>query len=371
MCFRDPVPVSRDHFLVSHAPWDRFGLYVIDRYGNREILYLDPAVGSMCPTLLSPVPRPPTLGAGERSDRHEQMGQFIVADVYRGLGPKVERGAVRYLRVCQEVRSELARLPGGEYRKDHRPFQDYYASPIHKVHGPHGWPSYVAKASLGIVPVEEDGSANFYAPAGKVLYFQALDAKLNELQRMRSVIQLQPGERRSCIGCHEDRNTTGPSTLRRPLAALREPRSLEPPPWGPGPLSYPKVVQPVWDARCVRCHNPKHKKGLDLTARLDRERVPASYRTLIEKGLVHYFDYRYALPHVKAQPLSFGTAKSRLVAVLEAGHNDVKLTPGEMRRIRCWIDLNCPLWPDYVYRLSRPGSSPPRPVRSAEGTDPP
>ncbi len=51
-CFRDSVPIARDHLLVSHAPGDRFGLYVIDRYGNREVLYLDPAIGSMCPTLL-------------------------------------------------------------------------------------------------------------------------------------------------------------------------------------------------------------------------------------------------------------------------------------------------------------------------------
>ena len=53
-CFRDPVPISRDYFLVSHAPADRFGLYVIDRYGNRELLYLDPTIGSMCPTPLHP-----------------------------------------------------------------------------------------------------------------------------------------------------------------------------------------------------------------------------------------------------------------------------------------------------------------------------
>ena len=49
-CFRDPVPISRDYILVSHAPWDKFGLYVLDRWGNRELLYLDPAMGSMCPT---------------------------------------------------------------------------------------------------------------------------------------------------------------------------------------------------------------------------------------------------------------------------------------------------------------------------------
>ncbi len=31
-----------------------------------------------------------------------------------------------------------------------------------------------------------------------------------------------------------------------------------------------------------------------------------------------------------------------------------KLSREEMRRVKCWIDLNCPLWPDYIFRPSRP-----------------
>jgi hypothetical protein len=64
----------------------------------------------------------------------------------------------------------------------------------------------VAKAVLGTVRLADDGSANFTAPAGKVLYFHLLDEDFNELQRMRSVVQLQPGEQRSCIGCHDSRS---------------------------------------------------------------------------------------------------------------------------------------------------------------------
>ena len=355
-CFRDPVPVARDYFLVSHAPADRFGLYVIDRWGNRELLALDPAIGSMCPVPLRPVPAPPALGAIEPDPPAAGTGRFVVADVYRGIAPAVPRGSVRYLRVCEEVRSGLQRLPGGEYRSDHSPFEDFYASPTHKVRGPHGWPSYVAKADLGLAAVEPDGSAHFLAPAGKVLYFQALDGDFNEIQRMRSVVQLQPGESRSCIGCHEDRASAPPV---RPVAAmLREARPLEPPPWGAGPFSYERVVQPVWDARCVRCHDAGDRNRIDLSGRLDADRVPASYRTLITQGWVHYFDYTWGREHRKAEPLSFGTTRSRLWKVLEGGHYDSKPTAEEGRRIKCWIDLNCPLWPDYRYRLDRPGARP-------------
>ena len=354
-CFRDPVPLARDYVLCSHAPHDRFGLYVIDRFGNREVLYLDPALGSMCPTPLGAVAPPPTISAAiEAGADRGEYGRFALADVYAGLGPAVARGRVKYIRVCQEVRADLARLPGGEYRNDHEPFEDFYASPTHKVRGPYGWPSYVAKGSLGLVAVAEDGSASFDAPAGKVLYFQALDADFNEVQRMRSVVQLQPGETRGCIGCHEDRASVAPA--RRPAALARDPAPLEPPPWGAGPFAYEKVVQPVWDARCVRCHNANHKKKFDLTAALDADRVPASYRTLITQGWVHYFDFTWGREHTKAEPLSFGSLKSKLWKVLDAGHNDVRLSVDERRRIKCWIDLNCPLWPDYVFRPDRPAA---------------
>jgi hypothetical protein len=349
-CFRDPIPIARDYFLVSHSPADHFGLYVIDRYGNRELLYMDPDIASMRPRPLRPVTSPPVIAPQELTPDTDQ-GQFTLADVYSGLSPAIARGQVKYLRVCQEVRSDLEQLDNGEFRNDHEPFQDFYATPIHLVNGPNGWPSYVAKASLGLVPVEQDGSANFYAPAGKVLYFQALDKDYNELQRMRSVIQLQPGERRGCVGCHEDRKSSAPPQLT--IAARRLPSDLEPPPWGAEPFAYEKVVQPVWDAHCVRCHDAADKQGFDLTGTPGTDRIPVSYRTLIAGGWVHYFDWGYAVRHHKAEPATFGTLKSKLFAVLDRGHYDVELTRADMRRIKCWIDLNCPLWPDYTYRLDR------------------
>jgi hypothetical protein len=356
-CFRDPIPVSRDYFLVSHAPADRFGLYLIDRYGNRELIYMDPAIGSMRPCPLRPRPDPPALpGVVDSPLAGQGLGQFTLIDVYQGIGPAVRRGEVKYLRVCMEVRSDLARLPSGEYQQDHLSFQDWYATPVHKVSGPNGWPSYVAKASLGLAPVEADGSANFYAPAGKVLYFQALDEEFNELQRMRSVVQLQPGEKRSCTGCHEHRQTTSP--VRQTIAARRGPSRLDEPSWGPVPFSYERVVQPVWDAKCVRCHDAGDQRKFNLTGTLDREKVPASYRTLIAGGWVHYFDWGWHERHHKAGPKTFGTLQSKLWPVLEKDHYAVQLTRDEMRRVKCWIDLNCPLWPDYEFRQDRPAPAP-------------
>ena len=389
--FRDPEPISRDHFLVTHSPGrqSHWCLYVIDRYGNRELLYLDPTISSKRPSLLQARPRPPVLATTPDPVLARQgLGQFTVQDVYEGLGPTVARGQAKYLQVSQEMPAPLEELADGEYRSSHSSFQDFYATPIHLVTGPaqsyatrtanalqphafrqgsaiwgadgtttiterNGWPSYVAKAVLGTVRIADDGSANFTAPAGKVLYFHLLDENFNELQRMRSVVQLQPGEQRGCVGCHDDR-CAAPS--RRGGEALSHPaQPLTPPPWGAEPFDYERVVQPVLNANCVRCHDTQSEAKLDLRGTRDAERVPASYRSLITGGWVHYFDWHYGSRPFKAEPLSFGTRQSRLfTALAQKQHQTVALKPEELRALKAWIDLNCPLWPDYRFRKERP-----------------
>lgn len=350
--FRDPYPVSSEYVLVSHNPSQRFGLYVIDRYGNREVIYMDGAYGSMCPAPFRPRQRPPVL-ADTAEPRGEAKGRFVVANVYAGLGPGVKLGSVKYIRVCEELRSTLERREDGQLREVYQDFMNHYASPM-EAGGPSGWPTYVAKAVHGLAPVAEDGSAYFEAPAGKVLYFQALDEDLNEIQRMRSVVQLQPGEVRSCVGCHEDR-LHAPPQKRTVLPA--QPAKLQPPPWGAGPFAYQEVVQPILDKRCVSCHAATHKKRINLTGMAANnskgKSVPVSYQTLLKGGWVHHFNCGWHQKHSKAEPLTFGTVKSPLWAALAEKHKDLKLTRDEIHAIKCWTDLNCPLWTDYVHRSQR------------------
>jgi len=350
-CFREAFPLSRDYFLCAHAPCRTFGIYVIDRFGNREMLYLDPEISSMCPTPFRVQPRPPVLAAAANDPNLPETGEFILQDVYQGISPPVKRGDVKYIRISEEVRATLDQMPDGTFRADHPEFQDWYATPVHKVSGPFGWTTYVAKASHGIVPVEEDGSARFTAPTGKVLYFAALDENFNELQRMRSVVQLHPGEVRSCIGCHEHREMAPNMDTRMLAREVQTPIAAE---WEGQPFSYERVVQPVLDVHCIRCHNENHLKGLNYSGARDADKVPISYRTLIEKGLVHYADMGWNSGGCeKIEPLSLGVLKSKLWKKLNAGHQNITLTTDEILRIKTWIDLNCPLWPDYKNRLER------------------
>jgi hypothetical protein len=130
---------------------------------------------------------------------------------------------------------------------------------------------------------------------------------------------------------------------------------LEPPPWGTEPLVYEETVQPIWDRHCVRCHDATDERELDFSATLDDAKVPASYRTLIAQGWVHYFDYGWnSGGNEKAEPRTFGTLKSKLWTVLDREHFGVTLTSEEKHCIKCWTDLNCPLWGDYIDRYAQP-----------------
>jgi hypothetical protein len=352
--FREPVPITQDVILVAHAPQDRFGLFLIDRYGNRELLYTDPEIDSICPLPMRPRPVPPVMrGAITASLAGQDKGQFLIQNVYRGLEGKVRPGAAKYLRICEELPAPLREMPDGTYQADHEPYLQWYASPLDRI--PEPWPSYVAKGVIGNVPIEADGSANFLAPARRVLYFQLLDAEYNEIQRMRSVVQLRPGEQRSCIGCHESRLTTPDLAPLKMQAMRKSPAEPVAPPWGAGPFWFESVVQPVLDARCVACHNARTPNKIDLSGTLDKDSIPVSFRKLVHSGTIHFFNYGYqtGVPY-KAAPYTFGTVKSRLWTILkDQNHSDVKLTPHQEQAIKCWTDLNVPLWGDYAFRPER------------------
>ena len=110
-------------------------------------------------------------------------GEILIADIYQGLG-NVPRGTIKQLRVIQifPKTTWLANTP-----------------PI-GIAGEEN-----ARAILGTVPVEADGSARFLVPAQKPILFQALDEGGFAYQTMRSTTSVQPGERAACVGCHEGR----------------------------------------------------------------------------------------------------------------------------------------------------------------------
>jgi hypothetical protein len=341
-----PWPLSEKYFLVGYSPkplvWepgandsDALGIYLLDKFGNRELIYRQAKIGSTNPCPLVPRRMPPVLPS-TLPEEPVATGEMVLADVYRGLGD-VPRGSVTELRVVQifPKTTNVANVP-----------------PIGLAREENG------RAILGTVPVEPDGSARFLVPAGKPLLFQALDEKGFARQTMRTVTYVQPGERVSCAGCHENRMSTPVERDTPPAALARPPSTIDPGPLGGRPFSYVEVVQPVLDKHCVACHGggdtPQEPEGgLDLTGS-PHAGFTKSYVALMSdvdfwaggtnpenaaKALVPRFGGRNPVQVTPPGGL-YGALGSRLMRLLAEGHEDVALSADETRRLAAWIDMN-------------------------------
>jgi mono/diheme cytochrome c family protein len=175
------------------------------------------------------------------------------------------------------------------------------------------------------------------------LAFQALDARGQAVQIMRSLTYLQPGETTSCVGCHEHRRTA-PEPLAMAQALRRPPSIIETGPDGSRPLSYPILVQPILDRHCVSCHGEQEPDGgVRLTGEPDGH-YTASYNALAPR--VRYSawgvpgDFRQANCEPMTRPGFFGARGSPLMQLLLDGHEKVVLSDAEVERLATWMDAN-------------------------------
>jgi len=353
----DPYPLSDTFFLVACNPDRRYndtsayGIYLLDTFGNLVEVYDDPEFSCWQPTVLRPRPRPPVLPPAPDPPGEATL---LVTDVYQGLDG-VPRGTVKHLRVMEQVPRPWSVWP--------HPGDDRWPGQMVAIsYYTHIWVAVIH----GIVPVHDDGSAYFTVPAGKSIYFQALDESFMEVQKMRTFVNFQPGERRSCIGCHEHRSQAPEP---RDALALRQPPAkpaAQPGEAAPRPLDYATDVQPIFDRHCVRCHSGKEPKGkLDLSGELTSH-FCRSYEQLITKGLVcfiqewtgprmtdppEYFTVGGSMAHAPAvPPYTYGSHKSKLIARLRKGHSKMTLSRDEWVRLVTWVDCNVPYYGSYFGR---------------------
>ena len=340
------------YFLVDcnpDKPWNdptAYGLYLIDAFGNRAKIYEDPSISCWQPIPLRPRSCPPVLPpATSPTDAAPEEAVLAMGDVYRGL-EGVPRGTVKYLRVLEQVP---------------RPWAARRFWPDDETLGQHAVISMNAhifvKVHHGVVPVEEDGSAHFVVPTRKNLFFQALDKDFMEVQRMRSFVNLEPGESRSCIGCHEPKSLAPPAVM--PKALARSPDRLAPQPGETVPrrIHYVTDVQPILDRHCTRCHNSQKADGdLDLSGELTTF-FNRSYEAIMSRNLVAHIQ-EFKGPQIRAQktnvvtlpPYTLGSHASRLLTILRDGHYDCRLTEEEQIRLTTWADANAPYYGSYFGR---------------------
>ena len=202
------------------------------------------------------------------------------------------------------------------------------------------------KAQYGVVPVEADGSAHFTVPADRNIYFQALDENYMELQRERTYVNYRPGEKRSCVGCHETPNDSPPNRGKIPLAMKRAPSSPGAQPGdktGKQVMHYPTYIQPVLDKHCLTCHGEKEPAAkLDLTGTLTTQ-FSRSYENLMRRKMVptyrEFSDWEGS-PH--SPPKSIGSHRSKLIAQVRKGcpGNDRRLPLADLAKLATWVDAS-------------------------------
>lgn len=352
--YQDPYPLNEQLFLVTFGgrPENKCALYLYDRSGNRKCI-LEAAgkrgIHSAQPFVAKP--RPPVIS--DRSvaenwqpdvDLHEQMlndpdwarkATLILQDVYLGLEPEIERGQVKYLAVMEQPAQSHGR--GG-------------AIGVGTI-----W--YVNRL-LGLVPVEEDGSAYFEVPALRSLYFHVLDKDGRMLMTQGADFNTVPGEVRSCVGCHEQSKgiTSPPSGNGSVSIALGKP-PVRPkmPDWGTqGILEYESVVQPVFDKYCVECHSGTHPEGRLNLAGDETTAYNMSYMQLTDGGYVHFTPgtgSTHAQPSNDSDgqaPLSRGSLLSKLTKHVSGFGPCKKEIPFEDQlKVFLWIDSNVPFFSHY------------------------
>ncbi|MGO8752466.1 MAG: LamG-like jellyroll fold domain-containing protein [Thermoguttaceae bacterium] len=333
----EPWPVSEDVFLLSGRPagHKRNLLEMIDRAGRRIVLLSDPDICLHSPMLVKPRPVPAVIG--DSIDRHATTGCFFVQDIDRGLSG-VKRGEVKHLRVVEETSRVSPTTMGG--------------SPYNQVFLVSAALAFNVKNFLGIVPVDEDGSAYFEAPSGRGVYLQALDADGRIVQSMRTFVQAAPGTTRSCIGCHEYKYAS-PANERRPNLGDRTPSKLRPESWGSGYVDYPSMVQPILDKHCVGCHGGAEgfAGGMDLSGGWT-EHFSISYENLVnrrETQLVAYWISGIDCMNGTAlwssrlfPPRGHGSGAAPLAKLLVGGHEGKipNLSRTERDLLLAWIDTN-------------------------------
>jgi len=318
-------PMSEKYFLCARDRQARnHGLYLLDAFGNKELIYRDESIPSIDPIPLRSRPRPPVIPEQHMAASAEgpQTGTFALMNVYDAdfdwpAGTRI--AALRIVQVLPKTTPPPNRPRIGVGNQTN------------------------ARAVLGTVPVEPDGSAHFQVPAGKLVYFQALDANGLAVQSMRSGTYIQPGRLLSCQGCHEPKRRAPAVRRAVPLAMRRPPSRLSPDVDGSNPFSYVRLVQPVLDRKCLRCH--REKKALDLSGSPGRNGWTRSYVSLAgEYGSYYHVSNGSIRAGIhggsRSVPGRFGARASKLLGYLHEGHYGVKLTAEEFHRVTLWLDCN-------------------------------
>jgi len=347
--FAAPWPLNEHLFLAAYSPerqakqgsvnsMNAYGIYLVDDFGGRELVYRDTKMSSFAPIPIRARKMPRILPSAIDPNNKDRTAKIIVQDVYETRVKGIERGSIAALRINQ-----------------------IHGQPNHSKTNPSIAKNEILKHVLGTVPVQSDGSVAFTVPAGEPMQLQLVDKDGLAVLTMRSLVYFQPGEASSCVGCHENRGMT---PLPKKLKATGSFPVPTPPKYKTpdNALAFMQTVQPVLDKNCIKCHglgkeikgkmNLMGKKGkIYLVGKKGKKSTrpySQSYDSLTgKKGLivVAYRNQETPKSKIKEYYAHAGTLISHLNS--KKHQKNVKLSKDDMARIVDWLDLNCQFYGDY------------------------
>lgn len=314
--YGSPWPLGEDFFLCN--AWEN--LVLLDRYGNRELLCeltALPCAHDERLRLIDPIPlrrrkKPPVSAP----DRGKRPATIAVMNVYDSDLPLPRGTKIQWLRVTQNILKSNHAMgePMIGYERENTP-----------------------RIPLGVVPVEEDGSAYFEAPVAKELIFQVLDEHHRAIHSMRSVAFARPGEQLTCQGCHEPVHRAS-ATARPPLALQRAPSQIAPEIGPVEPISYYRQIKPIVGRSCVPCHEREKKGPQDMSYEALKEGYTFWFAGAMFRNMVG--DYSGVHGGSRTIPGRFGALNCRIGRALFDTNHAAAVSAPDRHAFVVWLDSN-------------------------------
>lgn len=318
MNFSDPWAFSEERFMAaSHEK-----LVLLDEQGHESVLYelpqelKDAGFWINEPRPLAPREREPILS--DSTDPTDAMGTIALANVYHGRKmADVKPGTIKNLLVYETLPKPIHYSGGMD-------MMSFYGT-------------FTLERLLGSVPVNEDGSAYFRVPANRPIFFLAMDENGRCVKRMHSFTSVMPGEKLSCVGCHEERTETAGADEKNRLLRLMEkaPVEITPVEGIPEVFSFTRDVQPILDRYCLECHNPDREEG---GFNISGHWAPLYTIGYAQMSWRQLFGDNRNRAKSNFDPYEMGSGSARLLKLIDEGHGGVKMDPKDRSMISYWID---------------------------------
>jgi len=173
-------------------------LYLMDiKTGDMTLLYNDPETADFEPRPISARSKPLTLAENPMTRQNSFTAKLFCNSARISRIPRVQsRG--KFIRVI-----EGQPIFSRHQTHQNRPIND-------KLQLDQRWKNHGGTKAriLGTIPLAADGSFFVEIPADRLFHFQVLDSDRRVIGNQVFWMYARPGETRSCIGCHEHRETT-------------------------------------------------------------------------------------------------------------------------------------------------------------------